>query len=173
MHGLVPRNAPIFVEEFLDEYDWEKCAKKTVNSDRYMDLLEEKFAPAAREVFQRKPITFQDDEATIHRTKKALKKVSELFENRIEIDDQAPKLDDVWPIENVWGILAEKLRFRKFKTLKGLRTAICQIWRDFDVDACKRLVHSIPFRLKDVIEREGHRIGKFDSERLSDETYKK
>ena len=161
------------MEEFLGEYEWERKDKKTVNSDRYMDLLEEKFAPAAREVFGNNPIKFQDDSATIHRTKKALKKVSELFDERIEIEYQAPKLDDVWPIENVWGVIAEKLRFRKFKTLKGLRTAICQIWRAFDVEACKRLIHSIPLRLKDVIEREGHRIEKFNSKRLSDEISKK
>ena len=125
------------------------------------------------QILQNNPIRFQDDEASIHRPQKVQKKVAELFDSRISIENQAPKLDDVWVIENVWGIIAEKLRFRKFTTLKGLRRAICQIWRDIDVSTCRRLVHSLPFRFKEVINKGGHRIGKFSTKSVVDVMYKK
>ena len=53
-------------------------------------------------------ICFQDDQASIHRTQKSMRAVERLFETRVKVEEQAPKMDDVWPIENVWGIVGEK-----------------------------------------------------------------
>ena len=82
------------------------------------------------------------------------------------MEDQAAKMDDVWPIENVWGIIVEKLRFKKFKTMAGLKRAICKIWREIDVETCKRMMYSIPLRLNEVIKNEGRRISKVDTSGL-------
>ena len=171
--GLIPKNEPIFVEEFLESCNLKRGDKKTMNSDRYIKMLQDHVEPAVREAFGNTKHIFQDDCATIHRSKKTLECVDKLFDERIPIDIQAKKLDDVYPVENVWGIFYEKLRFSKVKTLPGLRRKICEIWRSIDEDICKRLIYSIPLRLKEVIKKDGHRIGKFDSRKLDDIISKK
>ena len=115
---------------------------------------------------------WEDDGASIHRTKKSRDKISELFEERIECEDMAAKMDDVWPIENVWGIVAEKLSQRKsIKTLVGLKRAINEIWRGINEETCKRLVYSTPLRLKKVIEKGGNRLSRFKTNLLDVEMY--
>lgn len=45
-HGLIPKNGPIFIDEFLDGYEWQRGQKKTMNARRYIDLLKEKIIPS-------------------------------------------------------------------------------------------------------------------------------
>jgi len=52
---------------------------------------------------------FQDDGATIHRAEVSLRAVEETFTSRVDHTTQAPKMADVWPIENVWSILKGKV----------------------------------------------------------------
>ncbi len=54
----------------------------------------------------------------------ALDAVKRVFVNRIEPVDCAAKLADVWPIENVWGILKEKLRGREYNDIEELKNDI-------------------------------------------------
>ena len=37
--GLIPET-PLFIDEFLDQYQWNRGEKKTINADRYIDSLE-------------------------------------------------------------------------------------------------------------------------------------
>jgi hypothetical protein len=55
-----------------------------------------------------KGIIFQDDQNSKHRTKNAMNLIYDRFEERIETNDGDAKFADIWPIENVWGILKEK-----------------------------------------------------------------
>ena len=48
-----------------------------------------------------------DDPASIQRTAEAIEACS-AFMSRIPHEQQAPKMADVWPIENVWAILKQK-----------------------------------------------------------------
>ncbi|CAF5087443.1 unnamed protein product, partial [Rotaria sp. Silwood1] len=34
-NGLIPKKAPVFIDEFLDEYQWSKGKKRTINGARY------------------------------------------------------------------------------------------------------------------------------------------
>ncbi|CAF1072359.1 unnamed protein product [Rotaria sp. Silwood1] len=38
-NGLIPREAPVLIDEFLEGYQWSKRAKKTMNGTRYADLI--------------------------------------------------------------------------------------------------------------------------------------
>ncbi|CAF1464854.1 unnamed protein product, partial [Rotaria sp. Silwood1] len=38
-NGLIPKKAPVFIDEFLDEYQWSKGKKRTINGARYEDLI--------------------------------------------------------------------------------------------------------------------------------------
>ena len=69
-------------------------------------------------------------------------KACEAFVARIPPDCQAPKIADVWPIENVWAIV-EQRAMKKCTTSKAeRRKVITKTWQksDQDKDSCKRPV---------------------------------
>ena len=73
-----------------------------------------------REVYPRGDALWQNDPARIHHSQIAHGAVSMNFKNRVPHDQQAAKISDVWPIENVWAILKPNLD--KFKlSWKSLR----------------------------------------------------
>ena len=53
---------------------------------------------------------WQDDPATIHRCADTLAAVQERFNFRVPHDKQSAKMADVWPIENVWAIVKDKVK---------------------------------------------------------------
>jgi hypothetical protein len=69
-------------------------------------------------------------------------------------------LADVWPIENVWGILKEKLQGCEYKNIEDLKTEIKKEWRKFNLSVCQRMIDKIPARLKTVIDEDGNQIKK-------------
>ena len=90
------------------------------------------------------------------------KTVRNLFKFRIEPKDMASKMADVWPIENIWGILYEKLRGEDTKTEKELIRKINKIWRNIGKEVCTKMMESIPIRLNAVIHINGNQIKKSD-----------
>jgi len=49
---------------------------------------------------------------------------------------------------------------------KSGRPRTVKIWREIDVETCKRMMYSIPLRLNEVIKNEGRRISKVDTSGL-------
>ena len=96
-------------------------------------------------------------------TARARQTVDELFEKRITCENMAAKMDDIWPIENIWGIIVEKLSQHNIKTMRGLKTTLRRIWRNIDKDTCRRLVCSTPLRLQELVRKNGNRLQKFNS----------
>lgn len=94
----------------------------------------------------------------------ALEAVARNFKERIPHDLQASKMADVWPIENVWAILKSDVKQKDPKNVKDLRSAINASWRRMsqDTNLCKRLITSIPARLKAVIKKKGSQVTKED-----------
>ena len=113
---------------------------------------------------------WQDDPATIHRTPVALEACS-AFKTRVPHEIQAPKMADIWPIENVWAILKEGVKAKEPKSKAQLKKVITQVWRqmDRDKDMCKRLITSIPNRLKAVINVGGRQVTKADYRQIEAE----
>ena len=83
---------------------------------------------AIEELVDLQEIIFHDDQDQKQRTQMALEAVNDVFVNRIDLKDCAAKLADYWPIENVWGILKERLRGQK-RTLE--RTEISLVFLYF------------------------------------------
>ncbi len=90
----------------------------------------------------------------------ALDAVKDVFVNRIEPTNRGAKLADVWSIENVWGILKEKLRGREYKNIEDLKTEIKKEWKKFNVSVCQRMIDKIPARLKMFIDEDSNQIKK-------------
>ncbi len=67
--------------------------------------------------------------------------------------DQASKLDDVWPIENIWSVIRMKLMKKNYQDLSQVQTEIVKIWKNFDTNLCFRMMSSISKRLEAVIKQ--------------------
>ncbi|CAF1520927.1 unnamed protein product [Rotaria sordida] len=88
----------------------------------------------------------------------ALNTVKHVFINRIEPKDCAAKLADVWSIENIWGMLEEKLRGHEYSDIAQLKNDIKKEWKKICVSLCQRMIDKIPARLKLVIDQGGNQI---------------
>ena len=75
---------------------------------------------------------WKDDFDRKHRTSDNLKLIDEKFKSRLSTKFQSGKMDDVWPIENVWGILKTKLDSMNVNSSEELKRAICQKWQEID-----------------------------------------
>ncbi|CAF4081359.1 unnamed protein product [Rotaria sp. Silwood2] len=160
--GLIPKDGSIFIDEFLDEYSWNRNKKRTLNSQRYIDLLQERIIPSIEQIYPNNDYIYQDDCDSIHRSKDVLEFIEKNIPDRIMPMDQASKLDDVWPIENVWSIIRTKLVKKDYKDLSQVKTEIVKIWKNFDISLCFRMMSSIPKRLQAVIKQDGRRVLKSD-----------
>ena len=79
-------------------------------------------------------------------------------------DLQAPKMADVWVIENVWAIIKQKVKAPEPQKKEVLRKVITKALREINSDKSLllRLMSSIPKRLQAVIDKGGAQIRKSD-----------
>ncbi|CAF4197363.1 unnamed protein product, partial [Rotaria sp. Silwood2] len=85
----------------------------------------------------RRDLIFQDDSKSKQRTKIIERIVDELFDHRILPEEDDAKFADVWPIENVWGILKEKVREKLFPSFEQLKMRLNKEWKKIAYDDCK------------------------------------
>ncbi|CAF0750128.1 unnamed protein product [Rotaria sordida] len=90
--GLIPKNGPIFIDEFLDGYEWRHGEKKTMTAQRYIDLLKQNIISSIEERYMDYDYIYQDDYDSIHRGKITLDFIEENMPSRIMPEDQASKL---------------------------------------------------------------------------------
>ena len=65
---------------------------------------------------------------------------------------QSPDLN---PIENLWSIIDDKLRYRKCNTEADLFAALQVAWRALSADLMSKLAFSMPNRCRAVIDSKG------------------
>ncbi|CAF1498094.1 unnamed protein product [Rotaria sp. Silwood1] len=141
--ALIPKDGPIFIDEFLDEYQWDRNKKRTLNGQRYIDLLQERIIPSIEQIYPNNDYIYQDDCDSIHHSKDVL----EFIEKNIS--------DRIMPMESVWSIIRTKLMKKDYQDLSHVKTEIMKIWKNFDISLCFRMMSSIPKRLQAVIKQDG------------------
>ena len=94
-------------------------------------MNDRKVAPAVQKLYPRNSAVWQDDGASIHRSRRtctrqnvtepkiALDSIDRNFKDRILYDFQAPKMADIWPIKNVWAIIKQELDGKEFKNIES------------------------------------------------------
>jgi len=126
----------------------------TLNSDRYIELLEEQLIPFLNNLGKENHI-FQDDNAPCHASKKTKTWKND---NEIEFLPWPAQSPDLNPIENLWDILERRIRKHRpiptnkrefFKVLK-------EEWNKIDENQLIRLVQSMPRRIEAVIKNKGN-----------------
>lgn len=158
--GLIPKSGPINFTQWLDDQKEDGSRRRVyMTGEHYAKFLREKVFPAVKKVVGNlNNVIWQDDQDKKQRTKVATDTVNEYFEERIEPEDGDAKLADVYPIENVWGMLKEKVRGITFDGPDDLIKMVNKEWKTIDVDKCKEMMEKIPQRLLKVIQNEGNQI---------------
>lgn len=80
-----------------------------------------------------------------------------LEENRIMILDWPANSPDLNPIENAWAMLKQKTKTKlRTESQDALWNTASSIWyHDMDPDYIKKLIRSMPDRIKEVIKAKG------------------
>lgn len=130
-----------------------KVVEGTMKSDDYINVLDTKMVPTARDMFPNGNYVYQDDGAPCHRSKKVKDWHTN---NRTQLLEWPGNSPDMNPIENLWAILKMKVRNKMPSGRTSLIAAIIRCWFDeITPELCLKLADSMPKRLQSVIANKG------------------
>jgi hypothetical protein len=109
-----------------------------MDKEVYRDLLDNVALPSIHMLFPDGDFIFQQDNDPKH-TAKINKQWFD--DNDIELMDWPSRLN---PIENLWSIIDDKLRYRKCNTEADLFAALQVAWRALSADLMSKLAFSMP-----------------------------
>ena len=66
---------------------------------------------------------------------------------------------DTNPMENLWRMMKLKLKNRRASNIEERKQQIQDVWEQMSPDLTKKLVHSMPKRLKKLIKVKGAHTG--------------
>jgi len=98
---------------------------------------------------------FQQDGAPAHRANTTIDFLAQHSITVIPQEDWPPYSPDLSPIENLWGIMADKVRACAPSTQAELHTIVFDEWNAILPELCEKLINSIPTRLQICIDCHG------------------
>ncbi len=113
----------------------------TMNASMYCDILKKSMIPS---------LHFQHDNDPKHTSK-----TTAALLKKLKVMDWPSMFPDLNPIENLCGILKQKVEKRKVSNIHQLRDVIREEWKRTPVATCEALVNSMPKRVKAVLENNG------------------
>lgn len=125
-----------------------------MNSERYIDMLGQVLEPSMLKLFEDDDpeYVFQQDNAPCHKAKKSM---DWFLNNAVPLFPWPPQSPDLSPIENLWSIIKEKVTVYKVKSKEELKLKIFEEWEKIPNELCKKLVDSMPKRVRAVIKARG------------------
>ena len=70
-----------------------------------------------------------------------------------------PKMDDFWPIERVWAIMAQRVfRSPRPKTIAAVMRRVREECRSFDEKTLTKLIHELPAKMNEIRRLKGKKI---------------
>lgn len=130
-----------------------KIVDGTMKSRDYLNVLETKMLPSARDLFGDNSFIYQDDSAPCHRSK-----IVKEWENsrNIEVLEWPGNSPDMNPIENLWAILKQKVRTHRPTNKSELISAISASWTtEISVNLCQKLSSSMKNRIEALVDNKG------------------
>lgn len=128
----------------------------SINAQSYVNMLENDFFHVM-DYDLPDNVIWMHDNAPAHRAAHT----KEYFERKgIEVLQWPARSPDLNPIENVWGILSQKVyaNGRTFSNKEDLWEAVSAEWRQIRHETIKNLYDSMPKRMVDVLQANGQRI---------------
>ena len=127
----------------------------TVNSQRYLEILQNSMLPSVRDLFKGQEYIFQDDGAPCHRAKVVK---AWLKDRKVRtMEDWPGQSPDINPIENLWNIMKKLVNKCKPTSRIKLIEAVIQSWNHVvSRETLENLVESMPRRIAAVIDAKGN-----------------
>jgi transposase len=132
-----------------------KVVDGTLNSQGYMNILENCALPACRALKGNSPFIFQHDGAPCHTAKVV---TSWIRDHNVRTLPWTPQSPDMSPIEHLWHIIKLQLREKMPKNKKELVDFVKEQWYSTPQQVCKDLVHSMPKRVAELKRAKGEAI---------------
>ncbi|GFW42770.1 transposable element Tcb1 transposase [Trichonephila clavipes] len=125
----------------------------TVKAMDYVEILQNKLLPTARDLLGNHSCIFQDDNTPCHRTKVVQKWLEDHIVNRMNWTGQSLDLN---PIESLWFKIGYEISKKKPSNKRELIEAlIFSFYHIVTKDFLLKLVHSMPIRCRAVIKANG------------------
>lgn len=118
----------------------------------YLDILKANLPQAKEKLGLSESWHFYQDNDPKH---KAYNVRSWLLYNCPHVIDTPAQSPDINPIENLWSYLDDKVRQHSISSKAQLKQILLEEWRNIEPNFCKKLVDSMPNRLKMVIKNKG------------------
>lgn len=125
-----------------------------VNSEMYMEMLEDTLIPYLEDVVGDREFIYQQDNAPIHVSSTA----RQWFRDKCIPTLRWPAISpDLNPMENVWGNMARIVYEggRQYHDIPTLKTAILNAWDRITSTDIENLINSMPNRIFDTIRNGG------------------
>ena len=132
------------------------CTDPSITAATYVDMLENDFFNAMDYDLPADMIWMHDN-APAHRAAHT----KEYFERKgMEVLQWPARSPDLNPIENVWGILSQRVyaHGKTFNNTTYLWEAVSAEWRQIKQETIKNLYNSMPKRMVDALQANGKRI---------------
>ena len=138
----------------------------TVNSERYLAMLETFFEPKLEELSEEinfGDIWFQQDGATAHTAEIAMVKLRQMFPSRLV----SRRGDVEWPPRSpdlsmcdffLWGYLKEKVFRNRPHNVEELKIHIRDEIAAIPPEMCRRATENFRYRLQMCIDTDGHHL---------------
>ena len=132
------------------------CTDPSVTAESYVNMLE-------RDFFDVMDYNLPDDVIWMHDNAPAHRAsyTREFFQRKgMEVLQWPARSPDLNPIENVWGILSQRLYCdgRTYHNTTELWEAVSVEWHQIGQETIQNLYNSMPRRMMDVLEANGQRI---------------
>jgi transposase len=125
----------------------------TVNTEKYIELLESHFLPWLKEKCLDTHI-FQQDNAPAHTSKRS---IAFIRSQNLKLLDWPANSPDLNPIENIWSILKNAVDKRSPKTLEELERVAINEWDKIDQQIIQKTIKSMNRRINQVLSRNGEK----------------
>ena len=116
----------------------------TIDHLKYIDLLETHLLAHA-EAFYGENWRFQQDNARPHTARVTMEWLTQHVPQLI---DWPANSADLSPIENMWLLLKNATEKENAHSVAEFRAAVAQTWENSDLDIIRRLIDTMPRRLK-------------------------
>lgn len=136
----------------------EKGAK--VNSKYYIDKVLKPFL--RNDVMALYPdgnFIFHQYSAPAHKAASTIEFLVQNKVNFIREEDWIPCSPDAAPMDfGIWGYMKNKLKFKKVRTLNGLKKAVEGVWKELPQELIDNVLAAWPKRVYKIYKAKGHQI---------------